>query len=545
LYASLAAERQVPQSQKGMEQLYLKQNLQLEPLFNQWYAWPQLIAPATAAMHVANSHVKIMKSYIMAPAVHAAAVKNPAMRGGPFLDFDSRRVHEIKTLLDRTLKERAHLIAFADAIKTFNQTLVNEAKGHSLEGLYARVPDLLKGYVELVYDVNNNCTIRFVERLLYHSPYYDESAQSISLSLVERDDRPFVFSTPRMEDEQHLHMRLPFRHSDIDDLFAMRERPQTLAYVKDRLGLDDKYDTLLSSFLTEEKPKPSRNGNAAGVTVRYFGHACILVEYRGLSLLTDPIVGYDFPDSVPRYTFADLPEHIDFVLLTHAHSDHVVFESLLQLRHKIRTVIVPRCRGGALEDPSLKAIVEHTGFKNVMEIDELESIKLSHGTITAIPFWGEHGDLNISSKTGYLLEFGGTKILCLADSNNLEPHLYEHVHRETGDVDVVFLGMECVGAPVSWMYGPLIMKPLDRVMDHSRRLNGSDCARGLDIIKRFNPKKVFVYAMGQEPWVSFITTIKYTEESKPIVESNHFVEACRSQGIEAERLFGSRELQGL
>jgi hypothetical protein len=82
-------------------------------------------------------------------------------------------------------------------------------------------------------------------------------------------------------------------------------------------------------------------------------------------------------------------------------------------------------------------------------------------------------------------------------------------------------------------------------MDHSRRLCGSDCARGLDIVKRFNARKVFIYAMGQEPWLSFITSIKYTNESKPIVESNQLIEACRSAGIEAERLFGSRELKSL
>jgi L-ascorbate metabolism protein UlaG (beta-lactamase superfamily) len=525
--------------------LYIKQNLQLEPLFNQWYAWPQLIAPATAAMHVANSHVRIMKSYVTAPAVHAAAVKNPAMRGGPFLDFDSKRVHEIKALLERTLKQQAKLIAFADVVKSFNQVLVAEAKGQSVENLYAKVPDLLKGGVELVYDVNNNCALRFSERLLYRSDFYNEAAQSISLSLVDRDDRAFVFSTPRMEDELHLHLHLPFSHAGIDALFAMREKPQTLEFVKEALETDNERDALLATFFTDQAPSPSRNGSAGGVRVRYFGHACILIEYRGLSLLTDPIIGYDYPALVPRYTFTDLPEHIDFVLLTHAHSDHVVFESLLQLRHKIGTVIVPRCRGGVLEDPSLKAILEHTGFRNVTEIDELESIKLSHGMITGIPFWGEHGDLNISSKTGYLLELGGTKIMCLADSNNLEPHLYEHVQREVGDVDIVFLGMECDGAPVTWMYGPLMMKPLDRAMDHSRRLCGSDFERGLDIVKRFKSKKVFVYAMGQEPWLSFITSIQYTGESKPIVESNRLVDACRSEGIEAERLFGSREIQGL
>ena len=31
-------------------QVYLKRNVMIEPLFNQWYAWSYLIAPATAAL---------------------------------------------------------------------------------------------------------------------------------------------------------------------------------------------------------------------------------------------------------------------------------------------------------------------------------------------------------------------------------------------------------------------------------------------------------------------------------------------------------------
>jgi hypothetical protein len=61
---------------------YLKQNVLVEPLFNQWYAWSHLIAPASAAMNIANQHIKIMKSYISAPQVHANAVKSPALLAG-------------------------------------------------------------------------------------------------------------------------------------------------------------------------------------------------------------------------------------------------------------------------------------------------------------------------------------------------------------------------------------------------------------------------------------------------------------------------------
>ncbi|HKY27462.1 MAG TPA: hypothetical protein VJM12_05900, partial [Pyrinomonadaceae bacterium] len=104
------------------------------------------------------------------------------------------------------------------------------------------------------------------------------------------------------------------------------------------------------------------------------------------------------------------------------------------------------------------------------------------------------------------------------------------------------LGMECDGGPLSWLYGPLITKPLSRKIDQSRRLNGSNFERAIDIVNRLHPKQVYVYAMGQEPWLTFLTSIQYTEASRPIVDSNKLVDACKQQGIESERLFGSKEI---
>ena len=524
------------------EKFYLRQNVQIEPLFNGWYAWPHLITPTTAAMNIANLHVKIMKSYVMAPEIHAAAVKNPAMRGGPFLDFDSRRVSEIKELLDETLSEQAHMIEFAEAVKQTNEMLMIEAKAHSLEQLYQRVPDLLKGYCELVYDLNHQPSIRFIEGLLYQSPYYNPSRQSISLSLVESDSRPFVFSTPRMKEARTLYIKIPFAHRSIDELFKMREQPQSFEQVKHSLGLEDEQDSLLLSFLTQVKPKTSSRYVGDSVRIRYLGHACLLIESKDVSILTDPVISYDYLNEVHRYTYADLPESIDYVLLTHTHSDHVVFESLLQLRHKIKTIIVPRGGGGFMEDPSLKLLLQNIGFKRVVEIDELETIPIEGGSITGLPFFGEHGDLSIRSKIAYVVRLNDKSILCAADSNNLEPRVYEHVHGLIGDIDLMFLGMECDGAPLTWMYGALLMKPLDRKTDQSRRLSGSDFEKALAIVDCFNCKQVYVYAMGQEPWLSFITSIAYTDESKPIIESNKLVNACRERGTVSERLYGTKEI---
>jgi hypothetical protein len=142
----------------------------------------------------------------------------------------------------------------------------------------------------------------------------------------------------------------------------------------------------------------------------------------------------------------------------------------------------------------------------------------------------------------HLIVLNGKSVLCAADSNNLEPQLYEHMHDWIGDVDVVFLGMECEGGPLSWLYGPLMPNPLARKLDQSRRLNGSDCGRGIEIIKCLNPKEVYVYAMGQEPWLTFITSIKYTDQSRPIIESSKLVEDCRRLNIKSERLYGQKEI---
>ncbi len=523
------------------QEYYLGQNAQFEPLYNGWYAWSHLIPPATAAMNVVNSHLKIMKSYVMAPQVHANSIKNPALRGGPFIDYNGGRVDEIKGLIERTRKQQAHIIKLADAIKELSELLAREARGHSLEPLYPRIPEALRGYVELVYDLNNNPSIRFIEPLLYKSPYYERSLQAISLSPVDKDERSFAFSTPRLEDETQLRVQMPFEDERLDELFKMRAAPRPLGFFKELVGphLEEK---VFLPFLSEKAPLNAGKYNESKVRIRYMGHACILIETDKVSILTDPVLSYDYENPLRRYTYSDLPPVIDYVLITHGHSDHFLLESLLQLRHKIGSMIVPKSGNGALQDPSLKLILQNIGFKNAIEIGELESIAIEGGSITSLPFLGEHADLNINSKTAHLIRVGEKSILCAADSSNVEPELYRHLRRLIGDVDVLFLGMECDGAPLSWIYGQLLTTPLERSCDQSRRLSGSDYPGAMGIVEELNCKEVYVYAMGQEPWLGFVTSIKYTDESKPIVESNKLLEYCSSHGIKAERLFALKAL---
>jgi L-ascorbate metabolism protein UlaG (beta-lactamase superfamily) len=524
------------------ERFYLRQNVQVEPLVDHWYAWPHLIAPATTARNVTHRHFKIMDSYINAPQIHANAVKNPKMLGGPFIDYGGKRVEEIRALREQTRHERAQLVELSQALEELDGILRSSAKGYSLHPLYEKIPEPLRGYVELVYDLNNQPSFRLIEPLLYRSRYYDRSQQGIMLSAISNDDRPFVLSTPRLDSNDSLYLPIPFDSPAIDDLFRLKTNPQPWSAIREALSVHEHQEELLRSFLTPEPPPRYSPYQGPGVRWRYFGHACILIESQGVNMLFDPVLSYTYENGVSRYTYLDLPETIDYVFVTHDHQDHILFETLLQIRHKVKNVVVPRNNRGRLQDPSLKLLFQNCGFKNVMEIDEMEEIRDRNVRITGLPFFGEHADLDIQSKMAWLVRVGQHSMLFAADSCNIEPRMYEHVHREVGDADALFLGMECDGAPLSWLYGPLLTQSIERAMDESRRLSGSNCDQGMHIVNCFNCKEVYVYAMGQEPWLNYIMSIKYTEQSRPIVESNRLVEMCKQRGIVAERLFGEKEI---
>jgi L-ascorbate metabolism protein UlaG (beta-lactamase superfamily) len=523
---------------------FLKPSVRMEPLVCRWYAWPHLVSPATAALNIARRHLPIMKSYVEEPEIHASAVEDPSMLGGPFVDHGGERVNEMRCLIEATRDRCASQLALANDIDALETRLQTYGDGRSLEPLYAELPDSLRGMVELVYDTHHRPSVRYLEPLMYRSRLYDESLQSLVFDCSARDERKFVLSTPRLEDESTVFANVPFRSSAVDRLFAMREHA---ADVDDIVGMFEPLarggrDALIERLFTTVVPRRREPYRGPGVRVRYFGHACVLVETGRVSILVDPVVSYDYPSSLQRFTCLDIPEQIDYVLLTHNHQDHVMLETLLQLRHKVGTVLVPSSATGSLQDPSLALMLRTLGFKDVRSLDMLDEMPVPGGRITALPFLGEHSDLRIDGKAAWLVDVDGRRIVFAADSRNLSPAVYELISPLVAPVDLLFIGMECDGAPLSWLYGPLVSRPLPRTHDDARSLSGSDAAMAGDIVRRFDARRVFVYAMGQEPWLNHVMCLRYTPDSPPLVESDRLIAECRVRGIAAERLFGSREL---
>ncbi|WP_277592640.1 MBL fold metallo-hydrolase [Rickettsiales endosymbiont of Stachyamoeba lipophora] len=247
--------------------------------------------------------------------------------------------------------------------------------------------------------------------------------------------------------------------------------------------------------------------------MRYFGHACILLEAKQYSILLDPLISYDSQVSGDVLSLKDLPDQIDYLLISHNHQDHVVLKTLLQIRHKVKKVIVPSCNSGMIQDPSLARIFKHLGFNNVIELSELNSITDNTIKITALPFIGEHSDLDIKTKTGYHILLNGGSFVFLIDSRNMDPYIYDNVFSLLGKINYIFLGMECVGAPMSWLYGPLFFHKIDRNFDNQRRLAGSDFEKAKRLIQSSKCNNVFIYAMGLEVWLSHILTLNYDDNS--------------------------------
>jgi L-ascorbate metabolism protein UlaG (beta-lactamase superfamily) len=266
-----------------------------------------------------------------------------------------------------------------------------------------------------------------------------------------------------------------------------------------------------------------------------------LIQTKLVSILFDPVISYPINSKISRYTFEDLPDKIDYVIITHNHQDHLMFEMLLQLRHKIRNIIFPASQKGALADPSIKLILENIGFSSLIELNEMQTFAIEDGEIIGLPFFGEHSDLNIQSKLSYCINIKEKKFMFAADSNNLDSSLYDHIFGFTGNIDMLFLGMECDGAPLTWLYGPLLSSPISRAFDHSRTLSGSNFSKAWPIVEKLKCKHAYIYAMGQEPWLSYVMALNYSPESIQITESNKFIEACKANRIKSERLYGRKE----
>ncbi len=126
----------------------------------------------------------------------------------------------------------------------------------------------------------------------------------------------------------------------------------------------------------------------------WIGHSTVLIQYKGKSVLTDPIfskraapVSFAGPARVtpPGYGIKDLPQ-IDLIVISHNHYDHLDKDSLEKLFDKTRHVAVPLGVGTWVTDKTSFA-------ENVTKFDWWQSELVGDLKITATPsqHWSGRG----------------------------------------------------------------------------------------------------------------------------------------------------------
>jgi L-ascorbate metabolism protein UlaG (beta-lactamase superfamily) len=521
------------------EPVFLRSNAIIEPLVDRFFAWLHIVAPVQASMNLANLQVPLLESYLQNPQVHLAASRNPALRGGYFVNIEETRSNEVADLLDGIKRDRADMLAFATAVAEAEELLQQQATGFDLTPLYPRLPAALNGLVELAYDTSNQASMRYIEPLVYTSPVYDRGRQSVQLSLDVGVERPFILSTPRLPEPHVLDLPIPFDHPGLDALFNARINPTSAARLREELELDDAQAVQLSTLLSDAPSLSPERHIESGGRIRYFGHACLVLQTPQAAIVTDPFISTDNRHG-DRYTLDDLPDRIDLVLITHGHQDHIVLETLLPLRGRIGAVVVPRSSRGNLCDPSIGLYLKALGFA-VIEVDDFDEVPFPGGRVVATPFLGEHSDLDIRAKSTFIVQLAGAAAFIGADSSGIDPVLYRYIRSHLGKVDMAFLGMECDGAPLTWLYQGLLTRPVTKKMSDSRKLSGSNAKQAADIMQELDADEAYIYAMGEESWQGHVMATTYTEDTYQLKQIDEFLGWCTNHGITAEHLFNKRE----
>jgi L-ascorbate metabolism protein UlaG (beta-lactamase superfamily) len=521
------------------ETRFLRPDAIIEPLVDGFYGWLHTVAPVQAAMNLALVQVPLLESYLQSPQVHINASNNPELRGGLFVNIEHARSAEVGELLASIKQDRAPMLDFAAAVAQAEDLVRTSATGFDLTPLYPKLPPALSGLVEIAYDTSNQPAVRFIEPLAYHSSLYTEDRQSVQLSLETGTERPFILSTPRLSAPQVLELRTPFRHPGLAELFRSRVHGTTLSRLRELLELDDQQAAAITPLLAGQPDLAADRHIERGARIRYFNHACLVLQTPQAAIITDPWVSAD-TSAAGRFTYRDLPDHIDLALITHGHQDHIVLETLLALRGRIGTVVVPRSSRGNTADPSIALYLSHLGLP-VTEVDDFGEVTFPGGTVTATPFLGEHADLDIRAKSTYCVRLAGRTIFVGADSSGIDPGLYRHMRAHLGPVDMAFLGMECAGAPLAWLYQGLFTKPVTKKMSDSRTLSGSNADQAAAIMTELGAREAYVYAMGEESWLGHIMATSYNDDSYQLKQVAEFMTWCAAHGIKSDHLLGQHE----
>lgn len=158
----------------------------------------------------------------------------------------------------------------------------------------------------------------------------------------------------------------------------------------------------------------------------WLGHSTVVIDLKGTRVITDPVlrgrIWHLRRDAVVAPTAVG---HLDAILVSHTHYDHLDLSSLARLDRNL-PVVAPR---------GVARLVRRRGFEHVVELDVGEELALGAVRIRATHAEHESSRGPLSAHTpslGYIVE-GGARIYFAGDTE-LFPEM-----RHIGPVDVALL----------------------------------------------------------------------------------------------------------
>lgn len=195
------------------------------------------------------------------------------------------------------------------------------------------------------------------------------------------------------------------------------------------------------------------NANQTTPKITWFGHSSYLIQYHGKNILVDPV----FSGNASPVTFAvksflgtdvytekDMP-HIDLVIITHDHYDHLDFKTISALKSQADKFLMPL---------GVSSHFASWGFdeKQLHELDWWETFNFnSQIKVTATPARHFSGRSLERSKTlwaSYVLELDQFKIFIGGDSGYDDQ--FAKISQKFGPMDIAML--ECGQYGVNWPY---------------------------------------------------------------------------------------------
>lgn len=182
-----------------------------------------------------------------------------------------------------------------------------------------------------------------------------------------------------------------------------------------------------------------------GLRATIVGHASVLIQSGGINVLTDPVwseraspLSFAGPRRVwaPGIDFESLP-HIDAVLLSHNHYDHLDLATLRRLHRKHSPLVVTPLGNDAILRRKIPGVRVATG-------DWWDRIQIGKGgEVTIVPayHWSSRTgrDRRMALWCGFTLSSGGGRVYFAGDTGYGNGRIFHEVRQRIGRPDLALI----------------------------------------------------------------------------------------------------------